>query len=274
MYISLITINTVMTIDKSWITKHKSTDEFWNGLQAFLEMCKDHLNFEGKCRCPCNNCNNVEWGTIEELQRHIHSKGFCRGYKVWIHHGERYEQAPTRVQHISQTTCQMRDALNDVVRENIGIEHHTDNEENSNEPTEGLSSTNTGLNELFTLADTPLFPGCDWMSSLDFVAKISHMKAMNHWTDNSFDQLLELLRFAFSNDLALSANLDDLTYTSLSVGHATEVEDIPTDARRDDANFIDDADNDDSDSDTSDNELHNVARRDNVARNYSSDESD
>jgi hypothetical protein len=73
-----------------------------------------------------------------------------------------------------------------------------------------------------------------------------------------------------SNDLALSANLDDLTYTSLSIGHCTEVEDIPNAARCDDADFIDDADNNDPDSDTSDNEIDN----ENVAHIYSSDESD
>ena len=38
------------------------------------------------------------------------------------------------------------------------------------------------------------------MSSLDFLEKISHMKTMNHWTDTSFDQLLELLIFAFPKD--------------------------------------------------------------------------
>lgn len=56
----------------------------------------------------------------------------------------------------------------------------------------------------------------------------------------------------------------------MSIGHAIEVEDIPTAARRDDADFIDDADNDDPDSDTSDNEIDNEI----VTRIYSSDESD
>lgn len=167
-----------MTIDKSWTLLHKNSDGFWNGLQAFLLRCKDHLNFESKCRCPCNRCNNVEWGTINSLEAHIHSHGFSRAYKTWIHHGEPYA-VPARVQHIPSTICQMRDALNDVVWENTGNEHHTDNEDNSNEPTEGPSSTNVDLDELFTLADTPLYPGCDWMSSLDFLAKILHMKVMN-----------------------------------------------------------------------------------------------
>ncbi|KAK9048839.1 hypothetical protein SSX86_032194 [Deinandra increscens subsp. villosa] len=153
----------VMTIDKSWIWKHKTSIEFWDGLKAFLVRCKDHLNERGKCRCPCNDCNNMEWGTIKELECHIHSKGFCKGYQTWIFHGESYE--PEIVEQAPQTTNQMRGVLNDVAWENIGNEHHTDNEENSNEPTEGPSSTNGDLDDLFTLADTPLYPGCDWIST-------------------------------------------------------------------------------------------------------------
>ncbi|KAJ9566495.1 hypothetical protein OSB04_002461 [Centaurea solstitialis] len=69
-----------------------------------------------------------------------------------------------------------------------------------------------------------------------------------------------------SNDLALSANLDGLTYTSLSIGEATEVEEIPTHARDDDDDFVDDADSDALDRDTFDDEI--------VTCTYSSEESD
>ena len=177
-----------MTIDKNWTILHKNSIEFWNGLQTFLSRCKDHLNFESKCRCPCCKCNNVEFGTIESLERHIHSNGFSRAYRIWIYHGE--PRVSTTVPSLPQTTDEMRDALNHVLQENIRNNHDA----------EGPSDTNVDLDDLFTLANTDLYPGCDWMSSLDFLAKISHMKAMNHWTDISIEKLLELLRFAFPKD--------------------------------------------------------------------------
>ncbi|KAJ9566496.1 hypothetical protein OSB04_002462 [Centaurea solstitialis] len=71
----------------------------------------------------------------------------------------------------------MREALNDVLQETIGNNHDTSTNETNNEPVEGPSATNVDLDELFLLANTELYPGCDWISSLDFLAKISHMKA-------------------------------------------------------------------------------------------------
>ena len=94
---------------------------------------------------------------------------------------------------------------------------------------------------------------------------------MNHrkiWDRDIIVKVIEedVIHDINSNDLALSANLDGLTYTSLSIGEPTEVEEIPTLARDDDDDFVDDADNDDLDMDTSDDEI--------VTCTYSSDESD
>ncbi|KAI3680719.1 hypothetical protein L6452_35493 [Arctium lappa] len=48
-----------MTIDKSWTTcRHRNSEEFWNSLQAFIEIAKRHVNSDGKVRCPCKKCLN------------------------------------------------------------------------------------------------------------------------------------------------------------------------------------------------------------------------
>ncbi|XP_076938814.1 uncharacterized protein LOC143607153 [Bidens hawaiensis] len=53
------------------------------------------------------------------------------------------------------------------------------------------------FDELFKELNTELFPGCSLMSSLNFLAKLMHIKVITKWTDGSLDQLLELLRAAF-----------------------------------------------------------------------------
>ncbi|KAJ9541223.1 hypothetical protein OSB04_027729 [Centaurea solstitialis] len=141
-------------------------------------MPKIPLDFEGKCCCPCCNCNNVEFGTLELLECHIHTYGFSRAYTTWVYHGE--PRPPSKVSFLPQTSNEMREALNDVLQETIGNDRDTSTNETNNEPVEGPSATNTDLDELFSLANTELYPGCYWISSLDFLAKISHMKAMNH----------------------------------------------------------------------------------------------
>ena len=184
----------VMTIDKSWTTlRVRNCREFFDGLDAFLDSCKDYLNSYGKCRCPCENCDNHVFVPLSTFRVHIHEYGFSSAYTTWRFHGEPLVPRAVHAD-VGQTTDELHDYLNDVRQENTANEHNTDTED---EPTEGPSDTNDELGELFKLAATELYPGCDWMSSLDFLAKLRHMKVINKWTDTSFDQLLELLRVAF-----------------------------------------------------------------------------
>ena len=75
-----------MTIDKSWTTcRHRNSDEFWNGLKAFIEIAKRHVNSDGIVRFPCRRCLNFRPDVVEA---HIHSYGFQAAYKKWVYHGE------------------------------------------------------------------------------------------------------------------------------------------------------------------------------------------
>lgn len=187
-----------MTIDKSWTRlTNRLCDEFDIGLTAFIRRCKNHLNSQGQCRCACKRCNNVKWGDLDTIYAHIHQYGFTAGYIIWRWHGE--VDAPPVVY---DTRNEMVDALNDIRRENIDNEGPSapNYECNTNIENEGPSVPKDDIGELFALAETELYPGCTWMSSLNFLAKLSHMKAMNKWSDTSFDQLLELLKSAFPKD--------------------------------------------------------------------------
>ncbi|XP_062076592.1 uncharacterized protein LOC133781568 [Humulus lupulus] len=53
---------------------------------------------------------------------------------------------------------------------------------------------------LFDEIEAELYPGCDWISSLNFLAKLMHLKVRGKWPNNSFDELLKLLKFAFPKD--------------------------------------------------------------------------
>ena len=45
--------------------------------------------------------------------------------------------------------------------------------------------------------ESELYPGCRQFSSLNFLAKLMHLKVLNKWTNKSFDMLLKLLKEAF-----------------------------------------------------------------------------
>jgi hypothetical protein len=92
---------------------------------------------------------------------------------------------------VPATYHEMFDAIDDVMAE------HNTHEENTDGDEEGIETgTRTGLDAEFDAlsAELPieLYPGCTWMSFLNFLAKLMHLKVINKWADTSFDQLFEL----------------------------------------------------------------------------------
>ena len=79
-----------MTIDKSWmkIRRRSSSNEFWNGLQNFLQMAKPLANDRGLIKCPCNCCVNNDKYQLDVLENQIFWYGFMEGYDMWIYHGK------------------------------------------------------------------------------------------------------------------------------------------------------------------------------------------
>ncbi|KAK1423448.1 hypothetical protein QVD17_18751 [Tagetes erecta] len=190
-----------MTIDKTWITERdRRSFVFKNGLYNFIEIAKNHLNNEGKTRCPCKRCANSirSLQDLSTIYNHIYDVGFRESYTVWVHHGEEYSNDPEIESLFAPNTCtieqntnEMFDALDDVMAE------QNTNEETTAQERIGLESD---YDALFKELNTELYPGCSWMSSLNFLAKLMHIKVINKWTNSSFDQLLELLKVALPKE--------------------------------------------------------------------------
>ena len=54
--------------------------------------------------------------------------------------------------------------------------------------------------DLFVEIETELFPGCDWITSLNFMAKLLHLKVRGKIPISVFDQILKLLKFSFPKE--------------------------------------------------------------------------
>ncbi|GJX76711.1 CACTA transposable element [Tanacetum coccineum] len=128
-----------MTIDKSWTTlRNRTSSQFNDGLDAFLERCKDHLDEYNSCWCPCRKCNNNTKRTIKEIDHDIVKYGFSASYMTWDHHGEQ-----SIVNRTPETYNDMVDFLHDVRMEN------------TDEPTEGPSTTNVQGEGSSTINEPP-----------------------------------------------------------------------------------------------------------------------
>ncbi|XP_071709379.1 uncharacterized protein [Rutidosis leptorrhynchoides] len=173
-----------MTIDKRWITiRHTFNPDFIKGLNAFIERCKNNLDSQGKCSCPCKHCGNTVFLKPKHIKAHITRYGFEPSYTIWRHHGE-LPQPPE----VHNTTDPLRNFLHDIQLEEVP----NFEEEGSNDYETMNDTTATALDDLIDSTQTELYPGSK-LSSLEFLAKLTHIKVLNKWTDTSFDQFLELL---------------------------------------------------------------------------------
>lgn len=84
--------------DKTWLSLSPCSQEFRDGLTAFVQygLRKCHgLYKEGYLPCPCTDCTNRNVIPIADLRQHIFMNGWLTHYVIWTKHGERtYDSEP------------------------------------------------------------------------------------------------------------------------------------------------------------------------------------
>nr|GEX92512.1 hypothetical protein [Tanacetum cinerariifolium] len=100
--------------------------------------------------------------------------GFNLGYKTWVHHGEpALPPSPAVIDNTRQPQMSdMTALLNDLSYISSNSEHNEPTQgdigETSSEPTQ---ATRNEFEELYASANEELYPGCDYVTRLDFMAK-------------------------------------------------------------------------------------------------------
>ncbi len=63
---------------------------FHSGVLEFINFASSQARYMdgNKIRCPCQQCSNKKFVTIEDVEYHLVIKGFVADYYVWNHHGE------------------------------------------------------------------------------------------------------------------------------------------------------------------------------------------
>nr|GEX91308.1 hypothetical protein [Tanacetum cinerariifolium] len=189
-----------MVIDKSWTLLERHEKAVYTGLMKFVDDCKPLVNSAENVKCPCKSCRRVLWVSIENLPKHITRYGWDPGYKTWVHHsGPDLPQPPPVIDNIRQP--QMSDMialLNDL--SNIPLNNKQnkptqgDIGETSNEPTQAKRNE---FEELYAIANEELYPGCDYVTRLDFMAKFTYFKVKGKLTDSIFNEMLKCFQHVF-----------------------------------------------------------------------------
>nr|GEZ33678.1 hypothetical protein [Tanacetum cinerariifolium] len=190
-----------MVIDnKSWTLLERHEPAFYIGLDKFVDHCKPLVNSVGKIRCPCKSCRTILWVSIKHLSDHITRHVFDLGYKLWVHYGEPDLPPPPPVidNTIQPQVSDMTTLLNDLSYIHPNNKH--------NEPTQGdigetgnelTQDTRNEFEEIYASANEELYPGCDYVTRLDFMAKFTYFKVKGKLTDSIFNEMLEFFQNVF-----------------------------------------------------------------------------
>nr|GFB17354.1 hypothetical protein [Tanacetum cinerariifolium] len=165
---------------KSWTSLGKHEKAFCTGLKKFVDDCKPLVDSAGNIKCPCKSCRLVLWVSIKHLADHISKYGFDPSYKTWIHHGEAdLPHLPPVIDNIRQPQMSdMTACLNELSYIPLNNEQNEPTQgdigETSNDPTQAKRNE---FEELYASANEELYPGCDYVTRLDFMAKFTYFKA-------------------------------------------------------------------------------------------------
>nr|GEZ19515.1 hypothetical protein [Tanacetum cinerariifolium] len=152
---------------------------FYTDLTKFIKDSKPLVNSARNINCPCKSCRTILWVSIENLLKRITRYGWDPGYKTWVLHGELDLPLPTPVIDNTRQT-QMSDMialLNDLSYIPLNNDQNETTQgdigETSNELTQ---SKNNEFKELYASANEELYPGCDYVTRLDFMEKFTYFK--------------------------------------------------------------------------------------------------
>ncbi|XP_025640500.1 uncharacterized protein [Arachis hypogaea] len=177
-------------MDKGWTSLPRHTEGYQHGVNLFLDFAFSKGRPQGQeILCPCSICNSFSWGRRDEVYDHLISKGFQKGYTVWVHHGKRISRMDSETDE-SEVHEGLVDDIHGLLNETF--RHVLEGDKDGDGPNEDAKKFYNLLEE----GKQELYPGYKKFSTLSFVIRLYLLKTLNGWSNASFTALLELLKEA------------------------------------------------------------------------------
>jgi hypothetical protein len=195
--------------DQSWMYVSRLSNEYINGLDAFIDFTKKDMVDNGRCFIcyPCKHYKNEKkYRSGDVLRTHLIKHGFKEDYRCWKKHGdvglneaEMREEVPTDGVEEEDDDVNETDILRlsddgivsqvDNIEEMVrNVERHTDDDQYSNGELAKYKKMIEDSNKSF-------YDGCVVRYTRLFVmVKLFQLKVGNGWSDGSFKDLLTLLK--------------------------------------------------------------------------------
>ncbi|XP_020972966.1 uncharacterized protein LOC110269463 [Arachis ipaensis] len=141
-----------MSINKSWIGKPRTTHEYKDGLNKFLDFAFEHRSLAGRqIKCPCPVCGFCKWQTREKVFEHLIVKPFPENYKVWYWYGEEAVRVGSQVyqtSHIVQDDSTYQHPMVTMLNDAFGVAGSDLNEDGDGDGDEEHSGENVEFYKL------------------------------------------------------------------------------------------------------------------------------
>ena len=139
---NLGTLNVIiLSMDRSWINlRDRASNEYSDGVVNFIKIATNFLDEEGRTRCPCSNCGNMNWNRLDVVERHLYKYAMSPTYRRWTFHGDTVDLSPflrsnsrflgARFSNSNECREENVNLIEENVnlRENIGVGDTMDNE--------------------------------------------------------------------------------------------------------------------------------------------------
>ncbi|KAJ8639786.1 hypothetical protein MRB53_016480 [Persea americana] len=149
-------------MDKSWIDlPNRMSREYMDGINQFMEFTN---GFDNEfISCPCRKCANREERDEIEV--------------------DDMSEVDPMIAMLNDIACGLAPKYTSCETEGAG----------GSNPRSGANEEALRYFEILDNAQTELYPACKDFSKLSFIVELLHLKALNQWSDTSFDMLLQLL---------------------------------------------------------------------------------
>ncbi|XP_010327667.1 uncharacterized protein [Solanum lycopersicum] len=155
--------------DKSWMNLRRSTNEYIDGVNDFLDKAFERASQGNEILCPCKKCFNRNCHCRNMVEDHLICHGFVHGYTKWVFHGEGFSSRNTPHPTDEEETSNMYDdidiLLHDTFRNIVDDQRHEGVREGPHEDAKRFF-------KLVEEGKEELYPGCKNFSKLSFTIQV------------------------------------------------------------------------------------------------------
>ncbi|XP_020422932.1 uncharacterized protein LOC109950000 [Prunus persica] len=186
-------------MNRDWIhNKNRLSNQYRAGIQSFMEVASQHVDEKNETPCPCMKCQNMNCHSLPVVQAHLWQYGMSVVYHTWIYHREQFEitrQASplATAQEAPRLDDYTHNILNEAFTPDLGVVDDTlgDNEDVGDD-TDIHRVEMDKYEKLIAESQRQLFPSSN-ASVLTAMVQFMHTKVLHHWSNKSFDQMLQIL---------------------------------------------------------------------------------